>query len=189
MASWVYRHAEAGFKPLESISTLTIFRFLTAGLLWLNLGLFPLHAQEYDEDELPFVEILEVRDFAELAKEADADRKIILLEMSASYCGYCRTLEEEIIKPMLRSGDYSEHVLIRKLEIDSHYPMQNLNGTSTSPASLSNEYDIFVTPTLLFLDGQGKEVSERILGVNSLDFYGAYVDEALDQGYRTIQNR
>ncbi len=168
---------------------MNVLKFITAGLILALSTQALLWAQDYDEDELPYVEILEVSDFADLVKEAKETRKIILLEMSASYCGYCRTLEEEIIKPMLRSGDYTEHVLIRKMEIDSHYPINHTNGRKTSPAKLSNEYDIFVTPTLLFLDGNGEEVSERILGVNSLDFYGAYVDDALEEGHQIIINR
>lgn len=147
--------------------------------------------EEYDEDDypqhdLPYVKIIEIADFESLSKQARKQGKVIMLEMSASYCGYCRTLEEEIIKPMLRSGDYTDNVLIRKLEIDSHYPMNNVSGDKTSPAELANHFDVFVTPTLIFLDGNGNEVSERILGVNSLDYYGAYVDEALEQGHQAI---
>lgn len=139
----------------------------------------------YANEDLPYVEIQQVQDFTAITQEARNSGKLIMLEMSASYCGYCRTLEEEIIKPMLRSGDYN-HVLIRKLEIDSHYSMNHPSGKKTSPAQLANQFKVFVTPTLIFLDGEGKEVSERILGVNSLDYYGAYVDEALQKGLRSL---
>ena len=146
-----------------------------------------INAKEYREDELPYVEIAEVRDLAALGHEANQKNKVIMLEMSASYCGYCRTLEEEIIKPMLRSGDYNQHVLIRKMEIDSHYNLNMQNGEKSSPAQLAQKYNVYVTPTLLFLDGNGKEISERILGVNSLDYYGYYVDEALKQGQLNLK--
>ena len=109
------------------------------------------------------------------------------LEISASDCGYCRTLEEEIIKPMLRSGDYERNVLIRKLEIDSYADVRHFSGDKVSAAQLASQYSIFVTPTLIFLDGQGREVSKRILGINSLDFFGGYVDNALIEGHRKIQ--
>ncbi len=143
--------------------------------------------EEYADDDLPFVEIKSLTDLAALGKEAREKRKVIMLEMSASYCSYCLTLEEEIIKPMLRSGDYTSNVLIRKLEIDDHGKINSLTGAPTSAALLANQFDIIVTPTLIFLDGQGNEVSERILGVNTLDYYGAYVDEALQQGHQKIQ--
>ncbi len=150
------------------------------------------YADDYDSDEwadasLPHVEILSANDFAALSRDARTSGKVIMLEVSASYCGYCRTLEEEIIKPMLRSGDYERNVLIRKLEIDSYLDIRNFNGEKVTPANLASQYGVFVTPTLIFLDGRGREVSERILGVNSLDFFGAYVDEALQEGHRKIQ--
>lgn len=140
-----------------------------------------------DQDSLPYVEILPATDFHELGRDARLHGKVIMLMMSANYCSYCELLEEAIVKPMLRSGDYTNHVLIRKLEIDRHYPIRHFNGNSATPASLANEYDVFVTPTLVFLDHRGREVSERILGINSLDFFGGYVDEALSEGHRKIQ--
>lgn len=144
---------------------------------------------EYQEDDLPYVEIKSVTNFAELTREAKQSGKVILLEMSASYCGYCKTLEEHIIKPMLRSGDYQQNVLIRKLDIDSYYPMDDLAGKKSTPSQLASRMGVFVTPTLLFLDGDGKEVSERILGVNTLEFYGAYVDDAIEQGLRSLDKK
>ncbi len=142
-------------------------------------------AEEQDHN-LPYVEIIDVNDLQALGREAREQGKVIMLEMSASYCGYCKTLEENIIKPMLRSGDYSDYVLIRRLLIDSHYKLPDFNGSKTTPARFSQRRDVALTPTLLFLDGEGQEVSERILGVNTLEMYGAYVDAALLQGHQKI---
>jgi len=167
---------------------LTLSNLIPGLMLWLLCPLSVM-AQDYEEDELPYVKIIELTDFKTLTKQARESGKVIMLEMSATYCGYCKTLEEEIIKPMLRSGDYSDNVLIRQVNIDIHGLMDDLGVDKTSPDQLARRYNIFVTPTLLFLDGQGEEVSERILGVNSLDYYGAYVDDALEQGHRKIQSR
>jgi thioredoxin-related protein len=151
------------------------------------------YAQDYEEDEddenLPYVEILEINDFQALGRLAKKEGKVIFIEMSASYCGYCKTLEEFIIKPMLRSGDYEDFVLIRKMDIDSRYTIKDFDGSKTSPASFAYQRDVSLTPTLLFLDDQGNEISERILGVNTLELFGAYVEEGLQQGYRKIKNR
>ena len=152
-------------------------------LLCLSIAFIGLvNAREYREDELPFVEIESITNLSTLGQQARQEGKVILLEMSATYCGYCRKLEEAIIKPMLRSGDYTDNVLIRKMEIDDQYPINDINGEKTSPAQLARQLNVTVTPTLLFLDGYGNEVSERILGVNTLEYFGAYVDDALQQG-------
>lgn len=141
-----------------------------------------------DEDEsLPHVELKAVKDLSLLAEQAREDDKIILLEVTASYCSYCALLEEEIIKPMLRSGDYKKTVLIRQLEMDSFYPVKDFAGNDTTLAELAIKYKVKLTPTLLFLDANGNEVAERILGVYSLDFFGFYVDEALTKGLKRIR--
>ncbi len=163
-------------KPFQS-------RLLKLFLLCLSIAFIGLvNAREYRDDELPFVEIESITNLSTLGQQARQEGKVILLEMSATYCGYCRKLEEAIIKPMLRSGDYTDYVLIRKMEIDDQYSINNINGEKTSPAQLARQMNVTVTPTLLFLDGHGNEVSERILGVNTLEYFGAYVDDALQKG-------
>ena len=159
-------------------------------LILLLLTTHTLHANEdEDEDDLPFVQITSLRDFSALSEDAHSGNKIIMLEVSASYCDYCRTLEEEIIKPMLRSGDYTRNVLIRQLEIDDSYLVNNISGEQITPSKLAEKFKIKITPTLLFLDAHGNEVSERILGVYSLDFYGGYVDQAIIDGLKKVNNK
>lgn len=161
------------------------------GLIILLLCTTTVIAQSYyddaEEDTLPYVEIKSSRDLQALGRLATQEKKIIFLEMSASYCGYCETLEEHIIKPMLRSGDYDHYVLFRKLDIDSHLSIKDFDGNKTTPAQYAYQLNTSLTPTLLFIDGRGKEVSERIIGVNTLELYGQYVDDALLEGHRKIK--
>jgi thioredoxin-related protein len=174
---------------------------LNLKVIWLLL-LIPLavgaqqyqYQYEYDdedddetaESDLPYVKIESTDDLQALGRQALAEDKVILIEMSASYCGYCRTLEENIIKPMLRSGDYEDYVLIRKLDIDSYYTLRGFDGAEISPSKYAFAMNAQLTPTLLFLDGNGNEVSERIVGINTLEMYGDYVDNALLEGHRKI---
>ena len=139
------------------------------------------------DEPFPHVDIVSVSDFADLARMAENQQKLIMLEVTASYCSYCTLLEEELIKPMLRSGDYDDDVLIRKVSIDSYNRIRDFQGKPISASTLARQLDILVTPTLIFLNGQNQEVSKRIVGVNSLDYLGAYVDEAIEQGLSLIR--
>lgn len=140
------------------------------------------------DDDLPYVEIKTVTDFSQLAKTARTKDKIIMLEVSASNCDYCELLEEEFIKPMLRSGDYNE-VLIRKIEMDSVDTIKDFSGEATNPDEFTRQLKIKLTPTLLFFDGHGNEISPRILGINSLGLYGGYLDEAIKLGLQKIKTQ
>jgi len=143
---------------------------------------FPLSA----DDELPYVELKYATDFSQLGKTAREENKIILLEVSASDCEYCELLEEEFLKPMLRSGDYNK-VLIRKIDMDGYQTMIDFSGKTTSPDEFSQRLNVKLTPTILFFDGHGNEISPRILGINSLDLYGGYLDNAIKHGLQKIK--
>jgi len=163
-------------------------------VLLLAAAIAPAHASsdypdddELDDDHaeiygyLPPVDIRPVDDFAALGELANETGSIILLEMTATHCEYCILLEEEVLKPMLRSGDYDNKVLIRQLKIDSNLNITDFDGSTTTPVELSSRYRIAVTPTLLILNEHGHELTRRIIGVQSLDFYAGLVDVALNK--------
>jgi thioredoxin-related protein len=103
----------------------------------------------------------------------------LLLEFAAEHCEYCTLLEEEVLHPTLLNRDYDQRVLMRKLVIDRSSKLRDFNDTPVSAAELASRYRVFVTPTLLFLDSQGRELAERMVGVMTLEFYGGYLDRAM----------
>lgn len=157
--------------------------FLTFGL---TTG--PAFAAEDENTELPYVKIKQARDFTRLARLARHQDRIIMLEISGSDCGYCELLEEDFIKPMLRSGDYG-HVIIRKLDRDGTAAVIDFSGNKVMPDAFARSYKVSLTPTLLFLDAQGREVAERIIGYNTPELFGGYLDNALEAGIRRIRSR
>lgn len=159
--------------------------FFKHSMILILFGFFSLGA--IANESLPEIEIITVADFSKLARVANDQKKLIMLEVSATYCSYCRKLEAAIIKPMLRSGDYDDSVLIRKIEIDEATHLINFDGSTISPGRLAQKLDIKVTPTIIFLNSQNQEVSERIVGVNSLDYFGGFVDDAIDHGLVAIR--
>jgi thioredoxin-related protein len=160
-------------------------------ILLIQLFASPVFASELEEDEesLPYVVIQYVTDFSALAQVARDENKIIMLEVSASYCGYCDLLEEEFIKPMLRNDYYSEIALIRKIDLDSYQTIIDFSGNETTPDVFARNIEVALTPTILFFDGNGKEVSPRILGINSLDLYGGYIEDGLNSGLLKINSQ
>jgi len=144
---------------------------------------------EDDEYDLPYVKIQYASDFSQLGKTARIGNKIILLEFSASYCEYCDLLEEEFLKPMLRNADITAKVIIRKLDMDSYYNIKGFTGNKTTPTEIAQNFKVPLSPTLLFLDGYGNEVATRIIGINSLELYGGYIDDAIKSGLHRIRSR
>ena len=119
-----------------------------------------------------------------LARQQDLP---ILLTFTSSICSYCDLLEEDFLQPMLLSGDYGDRVLIRKLVIDAGRTITDFNGEPSTADKLSSRYRVFVTPTLLFVDGNGTELAERILGINTPELFGGYLDDCIDTALERIR--
>ena len=136
---------------------------------------------------LPPVEVPPVRDLGAAARLAEAGCRPLLLEFAAESCEYCDLLEEEILKPLLRNRDYDRRVLIRKVDIDDPETLKGFDGAPLGAAALAGRYDVSVTPTLLFLDSAGRELSRRMVGITTPEMYGWYLDQALDEARRKLR--
>ena len=75
----------------------------------------------------------------------------------------------------------------RKIDVEGFSEIKDFDGKSVTAAQLAKTWGVDVTPTLIFLNGQNQEVSERIVGVNSLDYFGGLVDNAIEHGLATIR--
>ncbi len=120
------------------------------------------------------------RDLMQAGREAEQACVPLLLEFAADDCHYCILLEEEVLNPTLLNREYEQRVLMRKLILDRGIRLRSFSGKSIQAADLASQYRVFVTPTLLFVDSKGKELAERMVGVTTLEFYGGYLDQALD---------
>lgn len=153
------------------------------------LGINFLLATTQADTKTDTVELEEVTDFQALSQQMKQNNLMLVLEFHAEHCLYCQQLEAEILKPMLISGDYNDLVAIKQLALDSEKPIIGFDGKPTSGAKLGKEMNIIVTPTLLFLNSEGKEVSERIVGINTPEMFGAYVDAAIDEARLTLPSK
>lgn len=110
----------------------------------------------------------------------------VLLYFSDPHCGYCRSLEKDIFLPMLRSGDYQDRVILRKVSWLSHSLVRDFTGSELESRTLADQYHVQVTPTMIFVDDQGVEVAKRILGYNGPDLFWFYLDRSIDEGRSTM---
>ncbi len=153
----------------------------TAGLFLLSLNVACV------SEKVPDVKLKMSGNLYQLSQIAQDKRQPILLFFSAEHCPYCNIVEEEFLKPMLRSGDYVDKVLIRKTDIDDFEQHPGFDRKLISGSELAVQRHVFVTPTLLFLDPQGEEIVERMVGITTVDFYGGYLDDAIDKAHLLTQ--
>jgi thioredoxin-related protein len=129
-----------------------------------------------------------LEDFRLVSRESRQNRIPILVLVSQYHCNYCDRMKEEVLQPLQLNREYRQRVLIRELAIDPGEMITTLEGKSLTVADFITKYSVSVTPTLLFLDAEGREAAKRIIGINTVDFLFYYIDEAIDQATARIQS-
>jgi thioredoxin-related protein len=174
----------------QSLQIIMKFLFINLLSISASLAFFTVYASEQIDAEyvLPYVKILHVNDLSQLAETSEDESKLILIEVSATECGFCELLEEDYIKPMLRSEAYTSKLLIRKLDLDNPDTIVDFSGDSISTIEFALRYKARLTPTMLFLDSEGKEVGERIVGINTLELFGGYIEASIENGMKAVSN-
>ena len=132
--------------------------------------------------------VQDAQDFHALQQEMQSKQLPLLLAFRADYCGFCKRLEAEYLKPMALSGKYDSRILIRHFNMGEEQGVIDFNGDKISADELAARHQVSLTPTLVFLNAQGEEVAERLLGYNSPDFYGAYLEEAINTAQQAVKS-
>jgi len=129
---------------------------------------------------IPEVSIIPLTDLQQDARISKSQRLPILIAFTADYCHYCEVVKEEFLKPMIRSGDYTDKVLIREAEVNGYTEVIGFSGEQIGLDNLAVHYRASMTPTLVLLGPTGELLTESLVGVTTVDFYGGYLDDAID---------
>ncbi|HEY9199119.1 MAG TPA: thioredoxin fold domain-containing protein [Gammaproteobacteria bacterium] len=104
----------------------------------------------------------------------------ILLMFASETCSYCLQVEQDYLEPMLRSGEYADKLIIRKLLIRDPRTLADFDGTDREAAEISRRYGVDLVPTLVFVDAHGRELGERLVGLTTVDFYWGYLERSME---------
>lgn len=142
--------------------------------------------------DIQAIEVKQVNNLQQLGKLAKKSRLPIMLVFSSSHCPYCDLLKGDFLEPILISKDYTHKVIIRELLVDLEYGTIDgkaigFDGKETTTEHIAAHYNVNLTPTLLFINHQGLEVEKRIVGINTPEMFGGYLDDAIDNALQTVK--
>ncbi|QEP42652.1 hypothetical protein D5085_05595 [Ectothiorhodospiraceae bacterium BW-2] len=132
------------------------------------------------------IEVEQVDNLYRLGQRALTQQLPILLMVSASHCGYCVRVEREFVRPLLLSGEYDDKIIVAKLELDTTPTLIDFQAQSVDSQRFSRRYRAYVTPTLLFLDSHGRELSEKLIGLMTPELFGGYIDAAIEEAQQRL---
>lgn len=99
----------------------------------------------------------------------------LVLLISLRGCPYCELVRRNYLLPARADG-------LPVWQINMHDKQRLLLGFDAQPSHAAEQitrWQVRLAPTLLFLAPQGQPLAERLVGIASVDFYGAYLAQRL----------
>lgn len=127
------------------------------------------------------------KDMTQVARDAKQRRAPILVLFSSAGCHYCAQVRDEFLIPTTRNADYDNKVVMVEVEAGNSMRMVDFDGKPTTHADFARRYGINMTPTVKLMDAQGREVAVPLVGIVSADYYGGFLDQAIDSGLAKIR--
>ena len=92
-----------------------------------------------------------------------------------------------MIEPLAQNSD-NTLPLIREFDIYSSGKIIDFNGDPIDADQLAQRYNASLMPTVVFVDSDGREMAERLVGVTTVDFYGGDLDDRIDVALGRVRN-
>jgi thioredoxin-related protein len=136
------------------------------------------HASSAATRELPVSKSL----FNDLAVALKTSKPLLVL-VSLDNCPFCKIARENYLIPLMTE----QSLCAVQVNLNHSTPIDDAQGKRTTQGQLIRTWAIRTTPTVLFLGKNGQEISPRLEGGSTSDFYGAYLQERIDQAIKLLQ--
>ena len=125
------------------------------------------------------------RDLAADGEIAATQGSVIVVFYSRADCRYCKLVSKNYLRPLLADPRYKYRVVVREIELDGRSALTTFDGRVLSHARLAEQEKIRFVPVVAFHGGAGRVLVEPLVGIGSADFYGGYLENALE---RALEN-
>lgn len=108
----------------------------------------------------------------------------LLVMVSLDGCPFCKVARQNYLAPLREQ----EGVPVVQVDMRSSRTLRNFQGHVITHDELIRSWGIKVAPTVLIFGRGGLEIAERMVGGYIPDFYGAYLDDRLQQARAALRN-
>ena len=125
------------------------------------------------------------RDLSNDGRISTRERKPILLFFDRLECPYCEQALREYVVPLSRES-WRDRALFRQVDIDRSLPLVDFDGTPSTHDRVAARYRVRLSPTVIVVGGNGSPLAKPLVGLMTVDFYGAYLEQALEDARRKV---
>jgi len=118
----------------------------------------------------------------DVATAAARQAEPLILLISLPGCPYC-----ELVRRNYLLAAQAEGLPVWQINMkDKQRPLVDFDGNSSHAVEQITRWKVRLAPTVLFLSPRGQELAARLVGIASVDFYGAYLDERIATARQAI---
>lgn len=125
-----------------------------------------------------------VTDFGAQSAAAASKGEPLVVLVSLPDCTYCEAVRRNYLGPQVAAGE----IAAREIDMTADTPIRDVDGTMTTAKRWAQAHNISVAPTVLFLDRHGRNLAKPLRGMQP-DFYGAYLEQAIDEARAKVAAR
>ena len=118
----------------------------------------------------------------ELASALEKRQPLVVM-VSLEGCPFCKVARNNYLAPL----HVQEGLPVAQIDMRSRTPTKDFRGVAVTHEDMARRWKIRIAPTVLFFGRGGVEVAERLVGGYIPDFYGAYLDQRLEQARASLR--
>ena len=127
------------------------------------------------------------KDWEQVAARARAQGIPIVMVVTGNGCGHCERMKSEFLYDPTIQSFLGERALVRVYPESTGGKITDFDGERIRARMFIDRYEIFATPTLLFLDPDGKPIADPVVGYNDAVNYRDQVTGRLDEAQLALE--
>lgn len=150
------------------ILTSVLYRLAAVFLISLPLGNLVAHPLNWSDD------------FSLVGEVARVSGLPVVVVVTGPNCGFCERMRKDLFNSQQRCS-LTSHAVAREFPNDTGGKITDFDGERVRSRMFLSRYEVFATPTVLFLDPSGDQLADPIVGYNEEDLYRSIVAERLSE--------
>ena len=127
-----------------------------------------------------------IDNWQQVAQRSRQQKIPVVVMVDQEDCPYCERVEREYFSALLANGEWNDKVIFGKISLDSYETIINPAGESVPTRQFLAKFKASLTPTILFLDSDGTQLTDKMIGLSTPDYYLYYLEKAIETSWNKL---